>query len=94
MLTFQNGRTGIMSPRGIRFASGLNKLEDRQLICFNLTFVPFQPMEIYLDDEAKLTLHGLVQVLKRGHHFLSSILILNFISHFLIIFPFLLTALH
>ena len=24
---------------------------------------PFQPMEIYVDDEAKLTLHGLVQVL-------------------------------
>ena len=23
---------------------------------------PFQPMEIYVDDEAKLTLHGLVQV--------------------------------
>jgi hypothetical protein len=23
----------------------------------------FQPMEIYVDDEAKLTLHGLVQVL-------------------------------
>jgi hypothetical protein len=22
----------------------------------------FQPMEIYVDDEAKLTLHGLVQV--------------------------------
>lgn len=24
---------------------------------------PMQPMEIYVDDEAKLTLHGLVQVL-------------------------------
>ena len=27
-------------------------------ICF-----PLQPMEIYIDDEEKLTLHGLVQVL-------------------------------
>ena len=25
-------------------------------------FCPLQPMEIYVDDEAKLTLHGLVQV--------------------------------
>lgn len=38
-------------------------LEDKTLILFNLTFFPFQPMEIYVDDEAKLTLHGLVQVL-------------------------------
>ncbi|RWW04549.1 hypothetical protein GW17_00032215 [Ensete ventricosum] len=36
-------------------------LEDKTLILFNLTFFPFQPMEIYVDDEAKLTLHGLVQ---------------------------------
>ncbi|MQM04608.1 hypothetical protein Taro_037411 [Colocasia esculenta] len=36
-------------------------LSPKSLIFFNLTFVPFQPMEIYVDDEAKLTLHGLVQ---------------------------------
>ncbi|KAI3995147.1 hypothetical protein MKX01_031949 [Papaver californicum] len=30
------------------------------LICFDLTFY-LHPMEIYVDDEAKLTLHGLVQ---------------------------------
>lgn len=44
------------------FATGFSQLEDKLLIFFNLTFVPFQPMEIYVDDEAKLTLHGLVQV--------------------------------
>ncbi|MCL7040409.1 hypothetical protein MKW94_026454, partial [Papaver nudicaule] len=32
----------------------------KDLICFDLTFY-LQPMEIYADDEAKLTLHGLVQ---------------------------------
>ena len=32
------------------------------LIHFILTLVFFQPMEIYVDDETKLTLHGLVQV--------------------------------
>lgn len=26
-----------------------------------VNFPPFQPLEIYVDDEAKLTLHGLVQ---------------------------------
>lgn len=33
--------------------------------CFDIfrhVISSFQPMEIYVDDEAKLTLHGLVQV--------------------------------
>lgn len=32
----------------------------------------FQPMEIYVDDEAKLTLHGLVQVCGGNHTFFLS----------------------
>ncbi|KAI3988492.1 hypothetical protein MKX01_026306 [Papaver californicum] len=39
----------------------LCKMED--LICFDLTFY-LHPMEIYVDDEAKLTLHGPVQLEK------------------------------
>lgn len=35
----------------------------------------FQPMEIYVDDEAKLTLHGLVQVCGQGHYILVSLLV-------------------
>lgn len=46
------------------FGCGFNYLEDVILVFSNFTFVPLQPMEIYVDDEAKLTLHGLVQVWK------------------------------
>ena len=49
------------SSCGHSFGTGFSLLEDKALIFF-LTFVAFQPMEIYVDDEAKLTLHGLVQV--------------------------------
>jgi hypothetical protein len=37
------------------------KIAARMLISF-IYHCPLQPMEIYVDDEAKLTLHGLVQV--------------------------------
>lgn len=50
----------------ILFWYWITLLEGNTLTFFHLTLVPFQPMEIYVDDEAKLTLHGLVQV-KYGH---------------------------
>ncbi|KAI3997619.1 hypothetical protein MKX01_011036 [Papaver californicum] len=35
-------------------------MQYKDLICFDMTFY-LHPMEIYVDDEAKLTLHGLMQ---------------------------------
>lgn len=47
------------------YCSHLLIMEHWRPLCFNSTcdhICLLQPMEIYVDDEAKLTLHGLVQV--------------------------------
>ena len=39
----------------------MNLIFDFDHWCFDIFFSYFQPMEVYVDDEAKLTLHGLQQ---------------------------------
>ena len=39
----------------------MNLIFDFDHLCFDIFFSHFQPMEVYVDDEAKLTLHGLQQ---------------------------------
>ena len=39
----------------------MNLIFDFDQWCFDICFSYFQPMEVYVDDEAKLTLHGLQQ---------------------------------
>ena len=39
----------------------MNLIFDFDHWCFDMFFSYFQPMEVYVDDEAKLTLHGLQQ---------------------------------